>query len=46
MESLNKIDIGICLAHLYIANKDNFSFKTMTNKQIKGYTYVGSIKQI
>lgn len=40
----NDIDIGIALAHLYVSNKDSFNFKIKNKGNIKGYTYVGSLK--
>ena len=42
---MNKFDIGIALAHLYVENKETFEFfKTENPKEIKGYYYIGSIK--
>jgi nitroreductase len=44
-ERMNKIDMGIALAHLYVENKDTFKFFTVENpKQIKGYYYIGSVE--
>lgn len=41
----NLIDVGIALAHMYVANEDTFEFYKKANfEDIKGYTYVGSIK--
>lgn len=41
----NPIDVGIALAHLYVANEDTFQFKVKGNpEKLKGYTYTGSIK--
>ena len=41
----NSIDVGIALAHLYVANEDTFEFFKKTSfEDIKGHTYVGSIK--
>ena len=41
----NSIDVGIALAHMYVANEDTFEFYKKANfEDIKGYTYVGSIK--
>lgn len=40
----NDIDIGIALAHLYVSNPDTFQFEIKNKKDIKGYTYVGSLK--
>lgn len=41
----NPIDVGISLAHLYVSNQDTFEFDKKTSvDDIKGYTYIGSIK--
>lgn len=41
----NPIDVGIALAHMYVANDDTFEFyKKADFEDIKGHTYVGSIK--
>ncbi len=41
---MNKIDIGIALAHLYITNSNTFRLvKAKAPQQIKGYYYVCSI---
>ena len=41
----NPIDVGIALAHLYVANKSTFKFYKKSNfDNIKGYYYIGSIK--
>lgn len=40
----NDIDIGIALAHLYVSNKNTFKFEFKNKEDIKGYTYVGSLK--
>ena len=40
----NDIDIGIALAHLYVSNKDTFKFEFKNKSDIKGYTYIGSLK--
>ena len=40
----NPIDVGIALAHLYIANRDTFKFEIKSDyENLKGRTYVGSI---
>jgi hypothetical protein len=45
LKKWNPIDMGICLAHMYVANEDSFEFKIKTDfENIKGYTYIGSIK--
>ena len=42
---MNKFDMGIALAHLYVENKETFEFfKTENPKEIKGHYYIGSIK--
>ena len=44
-ERLNKIDVGIALAHLYVTNQDKFSFSVQDKpKQVKGHYYVGSVE--
>ena len=41
----NPIDVGIALAHMYVANEDTFEFyKKADFENIKGHTYIGSIK--
>ena len=41
----NPIDVGIALAHMYVANEDTFEFyKKSDFENIKDYTYIGSIK--
>lgn len=40
----NDIDIGIALAHLYVSNEDTFQFEFKNKSDIKGYTYIGSLK--
>ena len=42
---LNKIDIGIALAHLYVANRKSFEFFKIDNPtKLNDYYYVGSFK--
>ena len=41
--AMNRIDMGIALAHLYVTNPDTFRFFTAIPAEIKGYTYIGSI---
>jgi len=42
---LHEIDVGIALAHLYVANSDSFRFYEADNpKEIKGYYYIGSVE--
>ncbi len=41
---MNQIDMGIALAHLYVANPDTFKFfKAENAKELKGYAYMGSL---
>lgn len=41
----NPIDVGISLAHMYVANRDTFQFEIKNSfDKLKGYTYSGSIK--
>ena len=41
----NPIDVGIALAHMYVANEDTFEFNRKSDfEDIKGYAYVGSFK--
>ena len=45
LKKWNPIDVGISLAHMYVANPDSFEFfKKSDFEDIKGYTYTGSIK--
>ncbi|MBQ8018476.1 MAG: hypothetical protein IJ258_10300 [Methanobrevibacter sp.] len=45
LKKWNPIDVGISLAHMYVANEENFEFYKKTDfENIKGYTYTGSIK--
>ena len=38
------LDVGIALAHLFVANEESFRFaKTENVSEIPGYTYIGSI---
>ena len=39
---MNRIDIGIALAHLYVANVDSFRFFLEDITAPKGYDYIGS----
>ena len=40
----SRLDIGIALAHLYVANEDTFrSFKAEQTADLPGYTYIGSV---
>ena len=41
----NQIDVGIALAHLYVANSDSFKFYRKENsKELKGHIYEGSFE--
>lgn len=41
--STNQIDMGIALAHMYVANKDTFSYQKFDQyKGLKDHTYIGS----
>lgn len=43
-KKFHKIDIGIVLCHLYIANKENFNVRVLSEpKEIKGYSYICSL---
>lgn len=40
---MNRIDIGICLAHIYVTNPDTFSFRQEnTHETLKDYGYMGT----
>ena len=43
MTEMNRIDMGIALAHIYVSNPDAFAFAGPENEQeIKGYACIGS----
>lgn len=45
LSDMNQIDIGIALAHMYVANEETFEFFKADNvAEIKGYAYVGSFR--
>ena len=45
LKKWNPIDMGISLAHMYVANEDSFEFyKKSDFGNIKGHTYTGSIR--
>lgn len=45
LKKWNPIDVGIALAHMYVANRDSFEFFKNSNfENIRSYTYTGSIK--
>lgn len=42
--AMNKIDMGIALAHLYVANEETFTFfKAENPPTVPGYGYIGSV---
>ena len=42
---MNRIDIGICLAHMYVTNPDSFRFfKAEGTARVPGYYYIGSME--
>ena len=44
MEKMNRIDMGIALAHLYVSNPDSFRFFKAEQPPVKkGYVYTGSL---
>ena len=45
LKKWNPIDVGIALAHMYVANPKTFRFDKKTNfENINGYEYIGSIE--
>lgn len=43
LSNMNRIDIGIALAHMYVANENTFRFfKADGVQKVKGYGYIGS----
>lgn len=40
---MNQIDIGIALAHLYLANPDSFRFEKINAPELKGHAYCGTV---
>ena len=45
LKKWNRIDMGIALAHLYVANEDTFEFEIKSGiKEKRGHKYVGSVK--
>lgn len=40
--AMNRIDMGIALAHLYVCNPDSFRFFRTEAAELKGYRYTGS----
>ena len=44
LDHMNQIDMGIALAHLYVANEETFRFfKTENTPVMPGYDYIGSV---
>ena len=41
--SMNRIDMGIALAHMYVTNPDTFQFFSTVAPELKGYRYTGSV---
>ena len=44
LTEMNRIDIGIALAHLYVANRETFRFFKTDAPERKDRTYIGSVK--
>lgn len=44
MSDMNRIDMGIALAHLYVSSHDTFRFIKTDAPTIKGYGYIGSFR--
>ena len=45
LKKWNPIDVGIALAHMYVANENTFEFEIRTDfDKLSGYIYTGSIK--
>jgi nitroreductase len=40
--TMNRIDMGIALAHMYVANEDRFRFFCVEAPRKEGYQYIGS----
>ncbi len=44
LDYMNQIDMGIALAHLYVANQESFRFfKAENPPSVPGYSYIGSV---
>ncbi len=41
---MNKMDVGIALAHLYVSNPETFVFEKKKAPKISGKTYVGTVR--
>lgn len=46
LNEMNQIDMGIALAHLYIANPHTFSFSKADSPTLAGHEYIGTVKLI
>ena len=45
LKKWNPIDVGIALAHMYVANPETFEFEVKNSvEKVKNYNYIGSIK--
>jgi len=44
LEVMNKIDMGIALAHLYLCNPDSFCFTRQAAPELAGYRYTGTVR--
>lgn len=45
LKKWNPIDVGIALAHMYVANENTFEFEIKRDfDKLNGYAYIGSIK--
>ena len=45
LKKWNHIDVGIALAHMYVANDETFQFEIKSDfDELSGYDYIGSIK--
>ena len=45
LKKWNPIDVGIALAHMYVANENTFEFEIRTDfDRLNGHEYIGSIK--
>lgn len=42
LSDMNRIDVGIALAHLYVSNPEDFEFSIVDAPEMKGYGYIGS----
>ena len=38
------LDVGIALAHLYVADPDNFRFSREASSEVPGYKYIGTVR--